>query len=66
MSSLAAMSDVEVVARLHDLVAQERLCTVGVLVHLGEVEARRLFLPAACPSMHAYCVEILGFSDQAA
>ena len=35
-------------------------------MHLGEVEARRLYLPAACPSMHVYCTRVLGMSEDQA
>ena len=66
MNALAELSDTEVVVRLRQLVARERRITVAVIEHLAEVEARKLYLPAACQSMHAYCVEVLGFSDQAA
>ena len=38
--------------RLVELLREERRLTVAVLAHLGEVEARRLYLPAACSSMH--------------
>jgi len=47
-----AMSDREVVERLEELLREERRLTAAVLAHLGEVEARRLYLPAACSSMH--------------
>ena len=48
-----AMSDGELVAQLVDLLREERRLTAAVLVHLGEVEARQLSRPAACPSMFA-------------
>ncbi len=60
------MSDREVVARLEELWREERRVTAGVLEHLGEVEARRLYLPAACSSMHSYCTRVLGMSDDGA
>ena len=66
MGSLVGLSDSVLVARLMELVAEERRVTVEVLVHLGEVEARQLYLPAACSSMSEYCVVGLGFSEQAA
>ncbi len=37
-----------------------------LLAHLAEVDMRRLYAPAGYPSMHAFCVERLGFSDDAA
>jgi hypothetical protein len=60
---VSTMSDGELVARLQDLLREERRLTAAVLVHLGEVEARELYLPAACPSMHTYCTRVLGMSD---
>ena len=60
------MSDREVVERLDKLLREERRLTAAVLVHLGEVEARRLYLPAACSSMHVYCVRVLGMSEDQA
>ena len=42
----------DVPERLEELVGEERRLTAAVLAHLGEVEARRLYLPAACSSMH--------------
>ncbi len=63
---LEAMSDREVVERLGQLLREERRLTAAVLAHLGEVEARRLYLPAACSSMHVYCVRVLGMSEDQA
>jgi len=52
MVCFETMSVREVVERLEELVGEERRLTAAVLAHLGEVEARRLYLPAACSSMH--------------
>jgi 5-methylcytosine-specific restriction endonuclease McrA len=48
------------------LVARDRETTAALLAHLAEVDARRLYLPAGFPSMHAYCVGELRFSEDAA
>jgi glutathione S-transferase len=53
-------------ARRRELLGEERRLTAAVLVHLGEVEARELYLPAACSSMHAYSTRVLGMSDDQA
>jgi hypothetical protein len=37
-----------------------------LLAHLAEVDARHLYAPAGYPSMHAFCVEHLRYSDDAA
>jgi 5-methylcytosine-specific restriction endonuclease McrA len=63
---LETMSDREVVERLEELLREERRLTAAVLVHLGEVEARRLYLPAACSSMFVYCTRVLGMSEDQA
>ncbi|MCC7383083.1 MAG: hypothetical protein IT384_14690 [Deltaproteobacteria bacterium] len=34
-----------------------------LLAHIAEVDKRRLYLDAACSSMHAYCVQVLNFSE---
>ncbi len=51
---------------LSALVAKDRLNTADLLAHLGEVEARRLYAPASCSSMHVYCVKVLRLSEDAA
>src|SRR5580765_1596033 len=37
-----------------------------MLAHIAEVDARKLYLPAGYPSMHAYCVQRLRLSEDAA
>src|SRR2546428_1691453 len=46
----------------------KRACDVEaeLLLHLGEIDERKLYLPRAHPSMFAFCVEELGFSEDAA
>jgi hypothetical protein len=54
---------------LHDLaalVARDRTTTAALLAHLAEVDERRLYLPAAHPSMFSYCVHVLRLSEDAA
>lgn len=64
--SLGHVPDHVLVADLASLVRRDRALTCELLLHLGEVDARRLFLPAAYPSMHAYCVGELRLSEAAA
>jgi hypothetical protein len=47
---------------LADLVARDRATTAALLAHLAEVDARKLYLPAAYPSMYALCVGELRMS----
>jgi len=63
---LTNVSDDVLLRGLATLVAQDRTTTANLLAHMAEVDARRLYAPAGCSSMHAYCVEKLGLSDDAA
>jgi hypothetical protein len=64
--SLSTMSDRELVEKLEELLREERRLTAAVLLHMGEVEARRLYLPAACSSMFVYSTRVLGMSEDQA
>jgi hypothetical protein len=64
--SLSHLSDGALLRDLAALVAQDRVTTAALLAHLAEVDARKLYLPAAYPSMYAYCVGELGLCEQAA
>src|SRR5690606_19357703 len=60
------VSDDRLLEGLAALVARERENTAALLAYMGEVDERELFLPAACPSMHNYCVRVLKFSEEVA
>jgi len=64
--SLAHLSDADLLRQLTALVARDRVNTAMLLAHLAEVDARHLYAPAGYPSMHAFCVEHLRYSDDAA
>src|SRR6059036_331434 len=64
--SLSHLSDHTLLQDLAALVAQDRATTAALLAHLAEVDARKLYLPAAYPSMFAYCVHELRLSEDAA
>jgi len=64
--TLTHVSDAALLADLVALVAADRQTTAALLAHLAEVDARELFLPAACSSMHAYCLRVLRLSEDAA
>ena len=66
MRSLAHLADHVLLHDLKSLVTRERGTTAELLAHLAEAEERRLHLPAAYPSMHAYCVNELGMSGDEA
>ncbi len=62
----AHLDDATLLRDLAHLAAQDRVTTAALLAHIAEVDARRLYLPAAYSSMFAYCVGELGFSEDAA
>jgi hypothetical protein len=57
------VTDDELLARLERLVKADRAIGVKLLVHLGEVEARKLFLERGYSSMYDYCMTALGMSE---
>ncbi len=60
--SLGHLADHALLRELKSLAARERVATAELLIYLAEAEERRLHLPAAYPSMHAYCMHELGMS----
>src|SRR5437867_2932282 len=64
--SLSHLSDSALLRDLAALVAHDRATTAVLLAHVAEVDERRLYLPAAYPSMYAYCVGELRLCEQAA
>src|SRR5262245_20427140 len=66
MPSLALLSDNELLARVSAVVRAERIATADVIEHLMEVERRRLYLDQACSSLYGFCLERLGYSEDAA
>jgi hypothetical protein len=64
--SLTHLDDRVLLRDLAALVARDRVTTAQLLAHLAEVDSRRLYLPAAYPSMYAYCVHELRLSEDAA
>ena len=65
-SPLSFLSDRELLGRLKSLVEKERATTVEILLHVNEVERRRLYLPSGYPSLFEYCRARLGYSSSAA
>jgi hypothetical protein len=64
--ALRHLGDGALVCATRELVAQDRSLTAALLAHLAEVDARRLYVPAGYPSMHAWCVGELRMSEDAA
>ena len=64
--SLSHLSDSVLSRDLAAVVARDRTTTAALLAHIAEFDARKLYLPAAYPSMFAYCVGELHLSEDAA
>ena len=64
--SLTHLADQVLLSSLATLVSRDRANTAVLLAHIAEVDERRLYLPAAYPSMFAYCVGELHLSEEAA
>jgi hypothetical protein len=64
--SLSHLTDQVLLRDLSALVAQDRSTTAELLAHLAEVDARKLYLPAAYPSMFAWCVGTWHMSEDMA
>ena len=63
MSSLQCLSHDRLLTRLHDLIQRDHSLEAELIAHLGEVDARRLYLEKACPSMFVFCVHALHFAE---
>lgn len=63
---LTELTDNELVSRLSALCLEGHALTARMILHLIEVEERRLDLKAACTSMFDFCQRRLGMSEGAA
>ncbi|MCP5044785.1 MAG: hypothetical protein GY944_27460, partial [bacterium] len=66
MDTLASLSNEQLLAQLPVLRSKERRAIAEVIVYLAEVDRRKLFLREACSSLYTFCVERLGYSEDAA
>ncbi len=64
--ALSHLADHTLECGLTTVIANDSWSTGMVLAHIAEFDVRRLFVPAAHPSMHSYCVHVLGLSEDAA
>ena len=64
--ALSSLSDSDLIARLPALVQTERGAMADVIEHLVEMERRRLYLEQATSSLYRYCIERLGYPEDAA
>ncbi len=65
-TTLAALDNEALLAATRSLVARSNATEVELLLHLGEVDKRRLYAELGFSSMHRYCTELLGFSTYVA
>jgi hypothetical protein len=65
-AAIAGLSDNELVASTRELVNQSRCFEAELLVHLGEIDGRRLYRERAFPSMLSFCIGELGLSADVA
>jgi hypothetical protein len=61
--NLRCLTDNELLGRLGDLVRQSRRVEAELIAHLGEVDARRLYLREAAASMFVYATRVLHLSE---
>lgn len=65
-SDLTSLSSPELLARAHRLVEHSCRTEAQLLLYLGEIDDRKLYLERAFPSMFAFCVDEFKFSEAAA
>jgi hypothetical protein len=63
MSRFDGLGDAQLLVDLKKLVERDRALEAELISHLGEVDARRLYLEQGCSSMFDYCVRVLRFSE---
>src|SRR5207244_12733399 len=63
---IASLSNDELLAATRDLVRRSCSVEAELLVHLGEIDERKLYLDRAFSSMFTFCTRELGFSEGAA
>jgi hypothetical protein len=63
---VALLSDPDLLVRTHELVDHSQCTEADLLVHLGEIDERKLYLERAFPSMFEFCVGELRFSEDVA
>src|SRR6185503_9394688 len=60
---LSEVSDERLLGSLRELLVAEGRSEARIVAHLAEVDARRIHLKAAAPSLFSYCQKQLGLSD---
>ncbi len=65
-SSVAQLSNHELLARVTRLAERERGATAALIAHLAELDARRVYLAEGGSSLFTYCTQVLHLSEHAA
>jgi 5-methylcytosine-specific restriction endonuclease McrA len=65
-TAVESLSSSDLLSATRELVHRSRGVEAELLVHLGEIDERKLYLDRAFPSMFAFCVAEYGFSEDAA
>ncbi len=66
MKSLKTLSDKDLLNRVSKLVKQEHNLTLEILLHLIEVENRKIYRSLGYSSMFVYATDSLGYSESSA
>src|SRR3954466_10860344 len=64
--AIMVMNDDDLLACTRELVRKSCATEAELLLHLAEIDERKLYAERAFPSMHVFCVKELGFSEGAA
>ena len=63
--SVASLGNAQLLAATRELLRRACVVEADLLVHLGEIEERKLYRDLAHSSMFGFCVDELGFSEDA-
>lgn len=63
VESLSSLKDRDLLSRMNRIAAAERTVSVYALAHLAEIQRRKAYREAGFPSMFAYCVGALHYSE---
>ncbi|MFI4945136.1 MAG: HNH endonuclease [Burkholderiales bacterium] len=64
--AVAQLTDSDLLIRMRLLSQRERAATVELLVHLAELDARKLYLSQGFSSLFSYCTQVLQCSEHGA
>ncbi len=59
----AGLANAQLLARVRELVRRGNTVEADLIAHLGELDARQLYLEEGCSSMFTYCQRVLHFAE---